>query len=107
MVKSYRTLMAATRAVLRDTATIVRRLCHRMGAAILQVQPRLQRAHDQLQAMRPLVQRVFDQTLAVTFQCPIRRVPTSRTTKTYRVRLALCSPLVAGEERRNPFGEMR
>src|SRR5882672_12511970 len=50
-VKSYRTLMTTTRAVLRDTATIVRRLRQRVRTAGPQVQPRLQRAQDQLQAM--------------------------------------------------------
>ena len=64
MVKSYRTLMATTRAVLRDTATMVRRLSQRVRTASPQVQPMLQRAQDQLQAMRPLVQRVVDQTRA-------------------------------------------
>src|SRR5207245_8053080 len=64
MVKSYRTLMATTRAVLRDTATMVRRLGQRLRTANPQVQPILQRAQDQLQAMRPLVQRVVDQTRA-------------------------------------------
>jgi transposase, IS5 family len=64
MVKSYRKLMATTRAVLRDTATMVRRLGQRMRTASPQVQPILQRAQDQLQAMRPLVQRVVGQTRA-------------------------------------------
>ena len=64
LVKSYRTLMATTRAVLRDTATMVRRLGQRVGTASPQVQPLLQRAQDQLQAMRPLVQRVIAQTRA-------------------------------------------
>ena len=58
MVKSYRRLVATTRAVLRDTATMVRRLGQRMRMASPQVQPMLQRAQDRLQAMRPLVQRV-------------------------------------------------
>jgi transposase-like protein DUF772/DDE family transposase len=64
MVKSYRKLMATTRAVLRDTATMVRRLGQRVGTARPQVQPMLRRAQQQLQAMRPLVQRVVDQTRA-------------------------------------------
>jgi Transposase DDE domain len=64
LVKSYRTLMATTRAVLRDTATMVRRLGQRRRTAPLQVQPILQRAQDQLQAMRPRVQRVVSQTRA-------------------------------------------
>jgi IS5 family transposase len=64
MVKSYRTLMATTRAVLRDTATMVRRLSQRVPTASPQVQPILRRAQDQLRAMRPVVQRVVDQTRA-------------------------------------------
>src|SRR5258708_39563245 len=64
MVKSYRTLLATTRAVLRDTATMVRRLGHHVRTARSPIQPMLQRAQDQLQAMRPLVQRVVNQTRA-------------------------------------------
>jgi transposase, IS5 family len=64
MVKSYRKLMATTRAVLRDTATMVRRLGQRVRTAGRQGQAILQRAQDQLQEMRPLVQRVVDQTRA-------------------------------------------
>ena len=64
LVKSYRKLMATTRAVLRETATMVRRLGQRIGAARPQGQPILQRAQHQLQAMRPLVQRVVGQTRA-------------------------------------------
>jgi IS5 family transposase len=64
MVKSYRTLMATTRAVLRDTATMVRRLGQRARTASPQVQPLLQRTQDRLQELRPLVQRVVDQTRA-------------------------------------------
>jgi IS5 family transposase len=64
LVRSYRTLMTTTRAVLRDTATMVRRLGQRVRTAHRQVQPILQRAQDQLHAMRPLVQRVLAQTRA-------------------------------------------
>ena len=64
MVKSYRRLMATTRAVLRDSATMVRRLSQRVRTARRQIQPILQRAQEQLQAMQPLVQRVVDQTRA-------------------------------------------
>jgi transposase, IS5 family len=64
LVKSYRKLMATTRAVLRDSATMVRRLGQRVRTARPQLQPRLRRAQDQLQQMRPLVQRVVDQTRA-------------------------------------------
>src|SRR3989441_9368046 len=54
LVKSYQKLMATTRAVLRDTATMVRRLGQRRRTARPQGQPVLQRAQHQLQAMRPL-----------------------------------------------------
>jgi transposase, IS5 family len=64
MVKSYRKLMATTRAVLRDTATMVRRLGQRVRTAHPQVQPMLRRAQDRLQQLHPLVQRVVDQTRA-------------------------------------------
>jgi IS5 family transposase len=64
MVTSYRKLMATTRAVLRDTATMVRRLGQRVRTARPTVQPLLQRAQNRLQAMRPLVQQVVDQTRA-------------------------------------------
>jgi transposase, IS5 family len=64
MVKSYRTLMATTRAVLRDAATMVRRLRHRARTARPPIRPILQRAQDGLTAMQPLVQRVIDQTRA-------------------------------------------
>lgn len=64
LVQSYRKLMATTRAVLRDTATMVRRLGQRVRTASPQVQPILRRAQDQLQEMRPLVQRVIAQTRA-------------------------------------------
>jgi len=64
MVKSYRKLIATTRAVLRDTATMVRRLGQRVRTARPQVQPMLQRAQDQLQALGPVVQRVIAQTRA-------------------------------------------
>ena len=64
MVQSYRKLMATTRAVLRDTATMVRRLGQRARTAGPQIQPLRQRTQDRLLALRPLVQRVVDQTRA-------------------------------------------
>lgn len=64
MVKSYRKLMTTTRAVLRDAATMVRRLGQRRHTASPQVQPMLQRAQNRLQELRPLVQRVVAQTRA-------------------------------------------
>lgn len=64
MVKSYGRLIATTRAVLRDAATMGRRLRQRVRTADPSLRPMLRRAHAQLQAMRPLVQRVVDQTRA-------------------------------------------
>jgi len=64
MVKSYRKLMATTRAVLRDTATMVRRLGQRMRTASPLAQPMLRRAQDRLRDLHPLVQRVVNQTRA-------------------------------------------
>ena len=63
-VRTYRKLLATTRAVLRDTALMVRRLGQRVRTASPQVQPILQRAQDRLQEMRPLVRRVVSQTRA-------------------------------------------
>src|SRR4029453_19203949 len=64
MVKSYRRLVATTRAVLRDTATMVRRLGQRVRIARPHIRPILQRAQDGLAAMRPVVQQVVHQTRA-------------------------------------------
>ncbi len=64
LVQSYRQLMATTRAVLRDAATMVRRLSQRVRTASPHVQPVLQRAQDRLQQMRPLTRRVLAQTRA-------------------------------------------
>src|SRR5258706_1992312 len=56
MVKSYRTLMATTRAVLRDTATMVRRPGQPVRTASPQVQPILQRVPGPPQEMPSLLQ---------------------------------------------------
>jgi IS5 family transposase len=63
-VQSYRKLMATTRAVVRDAGTVVRRLGQRLRTANPQERPKLQRAQQLLQQMRPLVQRVLAQTRA-------------------------------------------
>ena len=62
--RSYRTLMATTRAVVRDAAGMVRRLGHRRRTATATTASILQRAQRQLQQMRPLVERVLAQTRA-------------------------------------------
>lgn len=64
MIQSYRQLMATTRAVLRDAATMVRRVGQRVRTARPQMQPTLHRAQTHLRQMRPLVQRVIAQTRA-------------------------------------------
>jgi IS5 family transposase len=63
-VQSYRKLMATSRAVVRDATTMIHRLGQRIRTAGTTMQPILQRAQDQLQAMRPLVHRVLAQTRA-------------------------------------------
>jgi IS5 family transposase len=61
-VRQYRRLMAATRAVLRDADTTVRRLAQRVRTAVPAVQRLLQRARHTLDTMRPLARRVLAQT---------------------------------------------
>lgn len=63
-VHSYRKLVATTRAVLRDADTMVRRLGQRRRTATAVTAAVLQRAQQQLQQMRPLVDRVVAQTRA-------------------------------------------
>jgi IS5 family transposase len=64
LVQSYRKLMATTRAVLRDAATMVRRLGQRRRTASPILGSILHRAQQQLQRMRPFVDRVLAQTRA-------------------------------------------
>jgi IS5 family transposase len=64
LVRSYRKLMATTRAVVRDASAMVRRLGQRIRTATPQLRPRLRRAQDELRHMRPLVDRVLAQTRA-------------------------------------------
>lgn len=61
---SYRKLMATTRAVVRDVDTMIRRIGQRRRTATATTALILQRAHDQLRRMRPLVARVLAQTRA-------------------------------------------
>ena len=56
--------MATTRAVVRDAATMVRRIGHRLPTVTLDVQRSLRSAQEQLRQMRPVVQRVLAQTRA-------------------------------------------
>jgi transposase, IS5 family len=62
LVRSYRRLMSTTYAVLRDVATMVRRVGHRIRTTTGTTAVRLQRVQQRLQALRPIVERVLDQT---------------------------------------------
>ena len=64
LVQSYRQLMATTRAVVRDAATMVHRIGHRLRTVSPAVQRSLQSAQDQLRQMRAMAQRVLAQTRA-------------------------------------------
>jgi hypothetical protein len=64
MVQSYRQLMRTTRAVMRDAATMARRLGQRLRTASLRMRRTLHRAQDELRPLRPLIQRVVAQTRA-------------------------------------------
>jgi IS5 family transposase len=64
LVRSYRHLMATTRAVVRDATTRGRRIAQRLRTATAAIAPILTRARQQLDQMRPLVTRVLAQTRA-------------------------------------------
>jgi IS5 family transposase len=64
MVRTYRKLMATTRAVLRDADRMVRRLDQRQRTAPAGSAAMLARAQRHLRQWRPLVQRVVAQTRA-------------------------------------------
>jgi transposase, IS5 family len=64
LVRSYRRLMATTRAAVRDAATMVRRISHRIRNAPAAVASTLTQARRQLQQMPPLIARVLAQTRA-------------------------------------------
>ena len=64
MVQSYRRLMAITRAVLRDAATMVRRTGQHLRTVSGTTARLVRQAQQQVQAMRPLVHRVLAQTRA-------------------------------------------
>ena len=64
LVRSYRQLMATTRAVVRDATTMVRRIRQRLRTAAGAIATTLTRARQQLQQMQPLVTRILDQTRA-------------------------------------------
>ena len=64
LVRSYRQLMATTRAVARDAATMVRRIRQRLRTASRSVATTLTQTRQQLQQMQPLVTRILAQTRA-------------------------------------------
>ena len=64
LVRSYRQLMATTRAVVRDAATMVRRITHRIRRVPAVVATTLTQARRRLQEMQPLIARVLAQTRA-------------------------------------------
>jgi transposase, IS5 family len=64
LVRSYRKLMATTRAVVRDAQTMVRRIRQRIRTASAVTASTLTRARQQLEQMQPLVIRVLEQTRA-------------------------------------------
>jgi IS5 family transposase len=66
-VRRYRQLMAATRAVLRDADTAVRRIAQRLRTVAPLVQRRLVQARTHLDHIRPLARRVLAQTRARVF----------------------------------------
>ena len=64
LVRSYRRLMATTRAVARDAVTMVRRISQRLRTAPRSVAPTLTQARQQIQQVQPLVSRILEQTRA-------------------------------------------
>jgi IS5 family transposase len=67
MIQSYRRLMATTRAVLRDAATMIRRTGQQLRTATETTASIVQQARQQVQYMRPLITRVLAQTRARLF----------------------------------------
>lgn len=64
LVRSYRKLMSTTRAVVRDATTMVRRINQRLRTASASTIDTLKRARQQLQDLRPVVERVLAQARA-------------------------------------------
>ena len=64
LVRSYRQLMATTRAVVRDASGMVRRITRRLHTVPAAAIRRLTRARNQLQQMQPVVTRILHQTRA-------------------------------------------
>src|SRR6516165_9433855 len=64
LVRSYRQLMASTRAVMRDATTMVRRISRRLRSVPRSAATTLTVARERLQQIQPLVTRVLAQTRA-------------------------------------------
>ncbi|PYQ92655.1 MAG: ISNCY family transposase [Acidobacteria bacterium] len=64
LVRSYRRLMRITRAVVRESVTMVRRLGQRVRTATATTAAQLQRVHRRLCELRPIVEQVLHQTRA-------------------------------------------
>jgi IS5 family transposase len=64
LVRSYRRLMSITRAVVRETGTMVRRLGQRLRTVTATPAARLQRVQQRLRELQPIVEHVLDQTRA-------------------------------------------
>ncbi len=56
--------MSSTRAVVREATTIIRRPAQRVRTVPVATAGRVRRAQQRLQTVRPLVQRVLNQTRA-------------------------------------------
>jgi IS5 family transposase len=64
LVRSYRQLMATTRAVVRDAVTMVRRISHRLRRAPAAAAAILTQSRQRLRQLQPLIERVLAQTRA-------------------------------------------
>ena len=62
LVRSYRHLLAITRAVLRDADTVGRRVAQRLRAVDARTHRRVTRLHARVRAVAPLIRRVITQT---------------------------------------------
>jgi IS5 family transposase len=78
LVRSYRRLMATTRAVVRDAKTMIRRLGQHARTVPAATAGRLRRAQQRLQTLRPMVERVIQQTRARVRGCPRGRQSAER-----------------------------
>ena len=64
LVRSYRRLMATTRAVMRDARTMVRRISQRLRTVPAAMASMLTRARQHLEQLQPVVTRILEQTRA-------------------------------------------